>query len=389
MNLRTHIGTAARQIILLHLRMIGFVMFVLLTVAIAIDLTNNLEDVRRHAEQTGAPFVPLLPESLGYRAIDIVTRLLPMASLAGAFLPELFRHQRMENVILSAAGAGPSLVYGALLTVALLIGSVQASLEGWLRPTAIWAQVDLDLGSYAGRFRRGLIGPEWFTDETRAIRATVMRSDVPELRDVMVFDGIEQETLNSIVFAETAVPGDTPTAWILRDVVLWKGEPGAVMQPEQLESLEMVFPLLPTHLQYHGVLGFYLPSAPLREIADFRERAQWADAETAVARRYLAFLLPGVFAFLGATLSQAARSGRFISWWRLLPLGTTGYVTLVSVKSFWALGEFGVLAPWFSAGAPLVFAFLLACLIQLALMGRLYPPHRRRAYEPLVEEKEY
>jgi lipopolysaccharide export LptBFGC system permease protein LptF len=388
MNLRPYTGIAARQVVFLHLRSIGFVMFVLLTVAIAIDLTNNLENVRDHAAQAGAPFAALLAEYLGYRAIDIVTRLLPMASLAGAFIAELLRHQRMENVIFSAAGAGPGLVYGALFAVGIVVGTVQASLEGWLRPAAVWSQVELGLGSYADRFRRGTIGPEWFTDETRAVRATVIRSETPALRDVMVFDGIQQDTLNSVIYASRALPGDTPQTWILQDVVVWQGEAGSAMRPTRLTEFELTFPLLPTHLEYHGVLGFYIPNAPLREIAGFRDMARWADAETAVARRYLAFLLPGVFAFLGASLSQAGRSGRFISWWRLMPLGATGYVMLVSVKSFWALGEFGVLAPWVSASAPLVFAFLLACFTQFVLTGRLRRPEYRPACELPAAGKE-
>ncbi|MBR9842824.1 MAG: LptF/LptG family permease [Rhodobacteraceae bacterium] len=353
-------------------------MFVLLTVAIAIDLTKNLEDVRQTATAGDRPFAPLLLEYLGYRAMDIVTRLLPMASLAGAFLAELLRHQRMENVIFAAAGAGPGLVYAALLAVGLVLGSVQAGLEGWLRPAAIWAQVDLGLGAYADRFRRGEMGPEWFTDETRAIRAMVLRSDTPELRDIMVFEGIHQETLSRITYAACAVPGEAPQEWVLTDVIHWEGEPGAAMKPVAAARESMAFPLLPAHLEYHRVLGFYLPNGPLKEVAGFRELARWADAETAVARRFLAVFLPGVFAFLGASLSQAGRSGRLTSWWRLLPLGALGYVTLVSVKSFWALGEFGVLLPWVSAGAPLVFAFLLACFIQTILSGRLPRLRRRR-----------
>ncbi len=152
MIVRQFTGIAARQIISLHLRSIAFVMFVLLTVAIAIDLAKNLDEVRLRASETDAAFGLMLAKYLGFRAVDIVTRLLPMASLAGAFVAELLRHQRMENVILSAAGVGPSLVYAALLVVGLVIGSVQAGLEGWLRPAAIWAQVDFGVGPMPNGF---------------------------------------------------------------------------------------------------------------------------------------------------------------------------------------------------------------------------------------------
>lgn len=386
---RGYTGIAARQIALLHLRAIAFVMFVLLTIAIAIDLTNNLEDVRKAAIETDSSLAILLAKYLGYRAVDIVTRLLPMASLTGAFLAEILRHQRMENVIFAAAGAGPGLLYASLLAVGLALGGVQAGLEGWLRPAAIWAQVDLGLGTYADRFRRGEMGPEWFTDRTRAMRATVLRSDTPELYDIMVFEGIQQDSLSNITYADKAVPGAKPQEWILINVVQWSDEAGTSMQPERFAQKSMTFPLLPAHLEYHRVLGFYLPNAPLRDIAGFRELARWADAETALARRFLAIFLPGVFAYLGASLSQAGRNGRFISWWRLLPLGVVGYVTLVSVKSFWALGEFGVVSPWLAAGAPLVFAFLLASITQLFLNGRLpRPQSRNQACGPRAGGKE-
>ena len=377
MMARYFFGIAARQVISLHLRCIAFVMFILLTVAIAIDLAKHLDTVRSHADETNAVFISVLVEYLGYRTVDIVTRLLPMASLAGAFVAELLRHQRLENVILSAAGIGPGLVYSALLVVGLVIGLAQAGLEGWLRPAAIWAQVDFGIGSYAKRFERGERGPEWFTDQTRAIRATVVRGKKPELRNLMVFEGIDQEALTAISYAARAVPGDKPQDWVLFDVVQWQGAPGSPMTPKRLERLDVSFPLLPVHVEYHNVLGFYLPNDALHDVASFRESDRWADAETAVARRYLAVFLPGVFALLGASLSQAGLSGRLIAWWRLLPLGVLGYVTLVSVKSFWALGEFGALTPWASASAPLLFAFLLACILQIILtLGRL--PGQRR-----------
>lgn len=376
MTLRPYTGIAARQIVFLHLRSIAFVMFVLLIVAIAIDLTKHLDAVRLRATETGTPFAPLLAKYLGYRAVDIITRLLPMASLIGALITELLRHQRMENVIFAAAGASPGLLYSALFIVGLTVGAIQTGLEGWLRPAAVWAQVDLGLGSYAERFRRGPIGPEWFTDPTRAMRATVMRSDTPDLRNVTLFEGIENEALTSVTQAARAIPGTKPESWTLIDVTRWHGPPGAAMQPEHLPRLMISFPLLPAHLEYYEVLGLNLPNAPLHEIAAFPQQPQWADAETAIARRYLAILLPGVFAFLGASLSQAGQSGRLMAWWRLLPLGGTGYITLVSVKSFWALGEVGILRPWIAASAPLAFAFALACVIQLILNGRLRLPRR-------------
>ena len=360
---------ARRMIVMTHLQAIAFVMFVLLTVAIAIDLTETLDEVRAHVAETGQSLPLVLAQYLSYRAADIVTRLLPMACLAGAFVAELLRHQRMENVILAAAGAGPGLFLASMLWVGLVVGGTQVALEGWLRPAAVFAQTDLGIGSYAHRFRRGESGPRWFLDGNRAMRARVLRDKNPELRDVMIFEGIDRRALSSVTHAARATPGAKDQEWILEDVVIWTPSGGQVLFPQRHDTLMLQFPLREAHLEYHDIWSFYLPNAALRQIATLEGTPQTADGQTAVARRFLAVFLPGVFALLGASLAQAARSGRLIAWWRLLALGTLGYITLVSVKAFWSLGEMGAMAPLPATTAPLFFALTLVLILQVWLNG--------------------
>lgn len=362
-------GVARRMIVMTHLQAIAFVMFVLLTVAIAIDLTETLDEVRAHVAETGQSLPLVLAQYLSYRAADIVTRLLPMACLAGAFVAELLRHQRMENVILAAAGAGPGMFLASMLWVGGIVGGAQVALEGWLRPAAVFAQTDLGIGSYAHRFRRGESDPRWFLDGNRAMRARVLRDTNPELREVMVFEGVDEPALRSITQADRAIPGATDQEWILENVVVWSPSGGQVLFPERHDRLVLQFPLRQAHLEYHDIWSFYLPNAALRQIATLEGTPKTADGQTAVARRYLALFLPGVFALLGASLAQAARSGRLIAWWRLLALGTLGYVTLVSVKAFWSLGEMGTMAPLPATTAPLVFALVLVMILQVRMAG--------------------
>ena len=68
---------------------------------------------------------------------------------------------------------------------------------------------------------------------------------------------------------------------------------------------------------------------------------------------------------------MAARQVRRLAPFRLLLVATLGYVTLVSVKVFWALGIHGRIAPLPAATIPMSFAFLLAMLLQLQQAGYL------------------
>jgi lipopolysaccharide export LptBFGC system permease protein LptF len=185
----------------------------------------------------------------------------------------------------------------------------------------------------------------------------------------MVFEGVDEPALRSITQADRAIPGATDQEWGLENVVVWSPTGGQVLFPERHDRLVLQFPLRLAHLEYHDIWSFYLTNAALRQIATLEGSPKAADGQTAVARRYLSLFLPGVFALLGASLAQAARSGRLIAWWRLLALGTLGYVTLVSVKAFWSLGEIGTMAPLPATTAPLVFALVLVMILQIRMNG--------------------
>lgn len=371
---RRFIGIAVRDIIRTHLKAIAFVMFVLLVVAIAIDLTKFLDEVREKAERDAIAFVPLLLEYLLYRTADIVVRLLPMACLTGSFIAELLRHQRMEPVILSAAGASPGIVFAAMIGVGLILGGVQVALEGWLRPSAVHAQGKMEIGIYGHRFYLGNTGKHWFVEGDLAMEARVIRDDPPELQELRMFYGLGNVALSRIVEARIAVPTSDGRVWQLKDAVIWEGPPGAIMRPTQYEALDIELPFTAAHIRYHRIPEFNLPNADLARVNALKRESRVAETELAVIRRFTALFLPGVFAFLGASLAQCGRDGRMFAWWRLLVLGTFGYVTVVSVKSFWSLGEFGIISPMAAATLPMLFAFVVGALLQLWLNG---PPERK------------
>ena len=199
MNWRAHTGVAVRAMVRGYLAAIGCVLFALLVIALSIDLTDSLDGVRDRAAATQTPLWRVLMPYLGYRAVDIVTRLLGMAALIGAGLAASLRHQRLEDVVLSAAGATPGLMLSALLIVGVITGAVQASFQNWLRPAAVERQIAAQLGRYGRWFGNTDLEYRWITDGSRAMRAQVTRGADPALRDIQYFEGIDTPALSRVV----------------------------------------------------------------------------------------------------------------------------------------------------------------------------------------------
>ncbi len=377
MSWRRHTGLAVRAMVRGDLAVIGFMLFVLLVVALSIDLAKWLDSVRVQATDTDKNLWEVLFPYIGYRSTDIVTRLLTMACVAGGFVVTLLRHQRMDDVVLAAAGASPSLRLIALLVSGLLLGLVQLVGENWLRPAAVQAQVAANLGDYGNRYHNTDVGTQWMLTDTRALRATAVRGKNPSLSDLMLFEGINQRNLTHILHAETAVPSFRDGVWTLTNVTTWDV---AQNRPPTFEAhVDMPLNLTVDKLRWFGIDGYYLTNAAARAIVTAEATPALPttpDAATALAVRKVAIFLPGIFAFLGVSLASLGTQGRRLSPFRLLALATVGYLAVVAVKIFWALGIRDVLPPMMAATAPALFALGLATLLQLYQAG--YLPSLRR-----------
>ncbi len=383
MNWRRHTGIAVRAMVRGDLAAIGFMMFILLVVALTIDLAKWLHTVRARAEATDSALWQVLFPYIGYRSADIVTRLLTMACVAGGFVVTLLRHQRLDDVVLAAAGASPSLRLTALLISGVLLGTVQMAGENWLRPSAVKAQVAANLGDYGNRYHQTDVGTQWVLTDTRALRATVTRGPEAHFSNLMLFDGIDQPELTFVLHAENVTPRGLFNVWTLKNVTIW--EPGVTEPPDFEQSLDFALNISFEKLRWFGIDGYYLPNDVARVIAvtDTSETTPTAaDAATALAVRKAAIFLPGIFAFLGVSLASLGTRGRRLSPFRLLALATVGYLSVVSVKVFWALGIHGVFSPMLAASLPALFALGLAALLQLHLAG--YLPHSPRTVRSLA-----
>lgn len=370
MNLRAHTGVAVRLMMRSYLLCVGFLMFALLVVALSIDLTKTLDSLRTKAETAGTDLWRLLLPYASYRAVDIIVRLLGTASVIGGFIAILLRHQRREDVVLAAAGMSPRLHFTALLAVALVFGAVQFSFQNWLRPIAVQAQIEAQLGRYGRWFGNTELTGQWLLGDDIAIKATIHRGAESRLENIKVFDGLSAPTLTRLIEADAAHPASGTNTWHLSNATIWEQDTGFV--PVHLDTLAVTLPINAASLQWYQVHGYYLPTSVARDVAKLTGTDAARDAATSLAFRKSAFFLPGVFILLGASLAQLGISGRRFHPPRLLALAAAGYLAVVVVKSFWILGINGRVPPMPAATLPLAIAFMAACLLQVHHAGYLF-----------------
>ncbi len=349
-----------------QLAAIALVMLLLLAVAWSIDLADKFADVRNAAEARGAPLLSVLAPYMLYRAVDIVTRLLPVACFVAVFAAEIAPRRRLESVVHAAAGMSPLQSLAPAFLAAAVVGGAQLGLESWWRPAAVFAQVDLGVGSYADRFRRGVSSQrEWFLSGHDAISGLVVSQDEPELREVELFRGFSDDRLEQVVLARKAEPAEIPGRWLLLDAVVWDRQAGGdTYEPRRESFIEVDFAMIPDQLTYFDVPGFYLPNGPLHRLAGMRALPAIADMDLAIWRRWSAFFLPGAFVLLGATLARNVWSGRMVSFQRVALYGLAGYAAVLSVKILWSMGEQGAIPASFAACAPIAAALAAAATIQ-------------------------
>lgn len=359
----TIFSIAVRRALTDYLLGVGLVLFVLLMVAWTIDLARTFPAIRATADLRDVPLVNLLAPYLLQRGVDIVARLLPMACFFGVFLAELARRNRLESIIIAASGATPARMLTAVLWFGLIAGSAQTLLESRWRPAAVMAQVDSGLGDYAVWYRRGWLNwASWFVEDDIAIRAVVRRTAEPELRDVLVFEGIRDPRLRRAVAAERAYPTPKPFVWALEEVRIWKLDNGNTT-PLTQPTLEMRIDLIPEQLSYIGVPEINIPTTPLMAIAARPGALNASGIATAVWRRRTAGLLPIIAALLAVALASRTYEGRVLVIPRTIAMAAVGYVLMVSIKVFWELGNLGAIWPVVAVLAPLTSILAIALLI--------------------------
>jgi lipopolysaccharide export LptBFGC system permease protein LptF len=334
---------------------VALIMFALLVVAFSIDLLASRAELAEMAQAQERALLPLTLHHLSLRAVDIVTRLLPMACFVGCFIAEQLRRARRESTVIAAHGGGPMLVLGAVMAFSLPLGAVQGALEGWLRPLAIQAQVELGTSKYARWYGAIPTDRIWISEGDQIMGARIQRSDPVMLRDLIVIHRGAQGGLEQVTTAPHAqAQGER---WQLQEPQHWTKAPAPDL------------PISPLVARYFDVDGFNLPSPVLSQLAGVQHAETQNSAKMGQMRRLTAPLLPFVCALLGMTLAQWLGRIMWPSALRIAGVAVFGYFQIVSIKIFWAFGDMGALGPLAACVIPLgvICALCLAMQIRLAL----------------------
>ncbi|WP_375686990.1 LptF/LptG family permease [Pseudooceanicola sp. LIPI14-2-Ac024] len=363
MALRSFTGRAMRLALREHLTAFVSVQLVLIFIALMIDFADSFDSIRAAAE--GQSLAWVLGQYTVYRAADIVARLMPVAALLGAFIAEIRRRALLETVILASAGVSALPTFAALLWIGACTGFLQWKLERDWRPAAVFAQVALGAGSYAERYGPGLTDDQqWFIQDDAAIAGRVLVGPQPELRDVSYFLGLNGQGFDRVVRADTVRPVGGGQ-WVFENAEIWTATEGGRLIGVPEAELELPLWFAPNELTYLNPTPFYLPQPVLNARArldpddPFVRTTQW--------RRWTAWVLPGLFAMLGATLAMTGFRGRVTRVPILVAMAFGGYLSTLSLKVFWALGEQGALAAPVAVLLPIVLALAMILVLQWLL----------------------
>ncbi|MDF1856027.1 LptF/LptG family permease [Pseudooceanicola sp.] len=363
MALRSLTGRAMRLALREHFTAALSVLTALIFVALMIDFADSFDSLRAAAE--GKSLSLVLGKYTLYRLTDIVSRLLPVATLLGAFLAEVRRRALLETVILAASGVSVAPTLVALGLLGGLSGALQWKLERDWRPAAVFAQVDLGAGGYADRYARGLTSDQhWFVQDDAAIVGRVLVGSRPELREASYFIGLQGRGFSQLVRAERVYPlGDGD--WRFENAEIWETTAKGSLVGRPVAVLDLPLWIVPDRLEFLRPSPFYLP----QDVLNARATAAPEDPKIAATqwRRYTAWLLPGLFAFLGASLAMTGFRGRVTRMPILIGMAFGGYLVTLSLKVFFALGELGALSAPIAALAPLGLALGLGAGLQWLL----------------------
>lgn len=335
----------------------------LIFVALMIDFADSFDSIRAAAE--GRSLALTIAEYTLYRTADILARLMPVAALLGAFLAEIRRRALLETVILSAAGVSAMPTVAALCWMGAVTGALQWKLERDWRPAAVFAQVELGAGDYAERYAPGLTeSQDWFVREDSALTGRVLVGPQPELREVSYFLGLNGHGFNRLIRADVVRPMGGGL-WEFQDAEIWTLTTDGRLTGNPADTIELPLWIAPNELTYLRPSPFYLPQRILLARAAANPGEPYV--RTTVWRRATAWMLPGLFSILGATLAMTGFRGRVTRVPILVGMAFGGYLVSLSLKIFWALGDQGALPVALAVLIPPALALTITAVLQWLL----------------------
>ena len=359
---RIILGVYGRYLLREHLRHCSIVAAGLLSLSLTIDLIPQLPQLLSPAASGGGEFsqVVLL---VAYRAADLFPRFLPLSAFLGVLWTEISLSSSRERLLFWNSGRSPVHGLAPVLAIAVILGFVQFSFDNWLRPAAMWGQIERHLGSLGQQYDRQIShNVAWFSAGPDLVRARVQYNPVA-LYEVMLFQFDASRHLTEVDTAETALPGQNRDRWrffdgkslLIGSLSGASTTDGVVPVPpqsphkEQFKERNFALALDPVWVAVWGIGPEYLSRGTLTALTSLnhdpqtnalfgtRTQLNWSNAVMPGAMAALASVL-AIFSFpYRATLSHVFGAC----------LG--GYAAHLALRIAVVFGEHGYLSPVLAA----------------------------------------
>jgi len=350
----------------------------LLCIALTIDLLPQVEDVLSSASGLNSRdrAVRLLWFTI-LRSADLMPAFIPLAIFLGVLWSEVAHTVSRERVLVWNSGRSPLRCLIPVAFLAVLFGTAQFVFDAYLRPAAMDAQVQQQLGSRGRELSRGLSREAiWIAFGKDLVQARIAYASGPTMHDVTLYRLNADGRVREVDKARFAVPASTPGHWILNDGSYWVMPPEGPSTPDQLlptqgygvsatafEQRSIALAGNPLHLSLWGIGPEYLSPDVLRALIG---DVMIGDSRSLFVARlhfyYANSLMPGAMALLAAALSLMLFAHRAPLYTQLATL-PAGYGGHLAMKTFVLLGEHNfihpVVAVWFTPITLLIVSALL------------------------------
>jgi lipopolysaccharide export LptBFGC system permease protein LptF len=361
----------------------------ILTVALGIDFAGSLQQViEAGPEHDTVSVLKRIGYYIGLRVPDISAHLLGIATFLGVLWWEMVQSKTGQRV--AAWNGGQSPARGLLAAVALgfILGAVQMTLDTWLRPAVVEAQMFNGLGKLGQRYdRRQSHNVTWAAAGDDILSARIQYGERAVLRDLSLFRLSEEGRLHQIVQATTATQTSRPGYWHI-DGAVWSDVVDEAVELSGRESLlreqaaegplttersnnELLYlDFDPNLFKFQHVDAVYLSPEVMRALIERGEpKYLLDDYQARLYYRYAHAMYPGLMAALAATVATFA-VGKLTPIVIYVGIVLSGYFGHVLVKIGVSLGELGYVPPLFAAWLGVLIIALTVALLQFRVALR-------------------
>ena len=345
-------GLYTRYTFQVYVQHIFVVLAGLLIAALTIDVSTQVRELLAASPAATGFDIPLrLAWYALLRSTDIATRLLPIGCFLGVLSAEVAMTVGRERLMISNTGRSPFQCVVPAVLLGIMFGGVQFTLDTFLRPMAMMAQISGRLGDDGRRADRTIDrGQRWFASKDALVRARIEYGPSPVLRDLTVFETGDDGQLRKVLTAASASPEPGTSFWLIKDGRLWvadgTGSRGFTVdvspQTGEARADLGMDPLWVSHLD---ISPAYLPQVVLHSLAGSPGGVFDARIYRMMIQvRYADWFLPGSLILLACALSLFfLRHGS--SFQRVIMLALIGYIVHVALRAINLLGGYGYVSP--------------------------------------------